>query len=45
MSVVMRELTSGILRHCKVLYFSWDMPTFEPKTSAMAVGKAKDKKQ
>lgn len=35
MSVVMRELTSGILRHCKVLYFSWDMPTFEPKTSAM----------
>lgn len=36
MSVVMRELTSGILRHCRVLYFSWDMPTFEPKTSAMA---------
>ena len=39
MSVVMRELTSGILRLCKVLYFSWDMPTFEPKTSATAVGK------
>lgn len=41
MSVVMKELISGILRHCSVLYFSRDMPTFEPKTSAMAIGKEK----
>lgn len=41
MSVVMKELISGILRHRNVLYFSLDMPTFEPKTSAMAIGKGK----
>lgn len=41
MSVVMKELRSGMLRHCKVLYFSWDMATLEPKTSAMATGKGK----
>ena len=37
MSVVMKELTSGILKHCNVLYFSLDMPTFDMRNEQKSI--------